>query len=112
EWLLGHDHITSDYEYLAPWGDTLAKQTLRDWYTQYSQNLGNGADLVLGFRTSDVDDDNNIQVAAHDHRENSTRIGLSWRAIDQSCLVLRREDVLRWGNVDENGFMPLTLPGL
>lgn len=112
EWLLGHDHITSDYEYLAPWGDTLAKQTLRDWYTQYSQNLGNGVDLVLGFRTSEVDDDNNIQVDAHDDRENSTSIGLSWQANDQTRLFLRREDVLRWANVDENGFIPLTLTRL
>ena len=112
EWLLGHDHITSDYEYLAPWGDTLAKQTLRDWYTQYSQNLGNGVDLVLGFRTSEVDDDNSILVDAHDDRENSTSIGLSWQTNDQTRLFLRREDVLRWANVDENGFIPLTLTRL
>lgn len=109
EWLLGHDHITSDYEYLAPWGDTLARQKLRDWYTQYSQNLGNGVDLVLGFRTSEVDDDTTALANSYRDRENSTSVGLSWQANDQTRLFLRREDVLRWANVDENGFIPLTI---
>ncbi|NLY59676.1 MAG: TonB-dependent receptor [Gammaproteobacteria bacterium] len=109
EWLLGHDHITSDYEYLAPWGDTLARQKLRDWYTQYSQNLGSGVDLVLGFRTSEVDDDTTALANSYRDRENSTSVGLSWQANDQTRLFLRREDVLRWANVDENGFIPLTI---
>ena len=109
EWLLGHDHITSDYEYLAPWGDTLARQKLRDWYTQYSQNLGSGVDLVLGFRTSEVDDDTTALANSYRDRENSTSVGLSWQANDQTRLFLRREDVLRWANVDENGYIPLTI---
>src|SRR5690606_39534342 len=91
EWLLGHDHITSDYEYLAPWGDTLARQKLRDWYTQYSQNLGSGADLVLGFRTSEVDDDTTALANSYRERETSTSVGLSSQANDQIRLFLRRE---------------------
>lgn len=112
EWLLGHDHISSDYEYLAPWGDTLASQTLRDWYTQYSQNLGNGVDMVLGFRTSEVDDDTTALANSYRDRENSTSVGLSWQANDQTRLFLRREDVLRWANVDENGFVLPTVTRL
>ena len=112
EWLLGHDHISSDYEYLAPWGDTLASQTLRDWYTQYSQNLGNGVDMVLGFRTSEVDDDTTALANSYRDRENSTSVGLSWQTNDQTRLFLRREDVLRWANVDENGFVLPTVTRL
>lgn len=112
EWLLGHDHITSDYEFLANWGDTLAKQQLRDWYTQYSQSFGNGVDLVIGFRTSQVDDDTSALAKNYRDRENSTSIGLSWQANDQTRLFLRREDVLRWANVDENGFISVNVDHL
>lgn len=105
EWLLGHDHITSDYEYLASWGDTLAQQTLRDWYTQFSQDLGNGLNLVLGYRVSEADDDSTASDRAHRDREGSTSIGLSWQANQQTRLFIKREDVLRWANVDENGFV-------
>lgn len=112
EWLLGHDHISSDYEYFTAWGDTLANQTLRDWYTQYSQNLGNGVDLILGFRTSQVDDDTTALADSYEDRENSTSIGLSWQATDETRLFLRREDVLRWANVDENGFIPVSITRL
>ena len=112
EWLLGHDHITSDYENLTSWGDTLARQKLRDWYTQYSQNLGNGVDLVLGFRTSKVDDNTTALANNYRDRENSTSVGLSWQANDKIRLFLRREDVLRWANVDENGFIPVNVDHL
>ncbi|WP_312842266.1 TonB-dependent receptor [Stutzerimonas nitrititolerans] len=104
EWLLGHDHITSDYEYLASWGDTLAQQTLRDWYTQFSQYLGNGLNLVIGYRASEADDESTASSRAHRDREGSSSIGLSWQANEQTRVFIRREDVLRWANVDENGF--------
>lgn len=105
EWLLGHDHITSDYEYLASWGDTLAQQTLRDWYTQFSQDLGNGLNLVIGYRSSEADDESTAASRAHRDREGSSSIGLSWQANQQTRVFIRREDVLRWANVDENGFV-------
>lgn len=105
EWLLGHDHITSDYEYLASWGDTLAQQTLRDWYTQFSQDLGNGLNLVIGYRASEADDESTASSRAHRDREGSGSIGLSWQANEQTRVFIRREDVLRWANVDENGFV-------
>jgi len=109
EWLLGHDHITSDYEYLAAWGDTLAQQTLRDWYTQFSQDLGNGLNLVIGYRASEADDESTASSRAHRDREGSSSIGLSWQANEQTRVFIRREDVLRWANVDENG---LVSPGV
>lgn len=105
EWLLGHDHITSDYEYLASWGDTRAQQTLRDWYTQFSQDLGNGLNLVIGYRSSEADNDGTAATDAHRDREGSSSIGLSWQANQQTRLFIKREDVLRWANVDENGFV-------
>jgi iron complex outermembrane receptor protein len=36
--------------------------------------------------------------------EDSTSIGLSWQANQQTRVFIKREDVLRWANVDENAF--------
>lgn len=101
EWLLGHDHITSDYQ--ASWGSDF-RQTLRDWYTQFSQPLGHDLTLTLGYRASEAEDRNHGAGRTHTDREGSSSVGLSWQANAQTRLFLKREDVLRWANVDENGF--------
>ncbi len=106
EWLLGHDHITSDYQ--ASWG-TDFRQTLRDWYSQYSQSLGSDLTLTLGYRASEAEDRNKSAGKTHTDREESSSIGLSWQANQQTRLFIKREDVLRWANVDDNGFV---LPGV
>tara|TARA_R110000868_G_scaffold39196_5_gene136645 strand:- start:10752 stop:12671 length:1920 start_codon:yes stop_codon:yes gene_type:complete len=102
EWLLGHDHITSNYEYKASWGNTVAQQTQRDWYTQLSQNLGHDLTLTLGYRNSEADDNNKSKQLKHRDSEDSTSIGLSWQANQQTRLFIKREDVLRWANVNDN----------
>ena len=102
EWLLGHDHITSDYEYKASWGNTIAQQTQRDWYTQLSQNLGNDLTLTLGYRNSEADDNSKSEQRKHRDNEDSASIGLSWQANQQTRLFIKREDVLRWANVNDN----------
>ena len=102
EWLLGHDHIASDYQYRGAFSTTLASQTLRDWYTQYSQSLGNGLSLALGYRASEADDNSHGANLKHRDREGSGSIGLNWQANEQTRLFIKREDVLRWANVDEN----------
>ncbi|TBV04332.1 TonB-dependent receptor [Stutzerimonas kirkiae] len=104
EWLLGHDHITSDYENRAAWSDTLSRQTLRDWYTQFSQTFHDDLTLTLGYRASEVDDDNHGLDLEHRDREGSTSIGLSWQIERNLRAFIKREDVLRWANVDENAF--------
>ncbi len=106
EWLLGHDHITSDYQ--SSFG-TNFRQTLRDWYTQLGQPLGNDLTLTLGYRASEAEDRNKGNERSHTDREGSSSIGLSWQADSHTRLFLKSEDVLRWANVNENGF---TLPGV
>jgi iron complex outermembrane receptor protein len=103
EWLFGHDHISSDYEY----NTTTFQQTQRDWYTQLSQNLSQDLTLTLGYRNSEADDNNKSQQLKHRDNEDSTSIGLSWQANQQTRLFIKREDVLRWANVNDNAF---TLP--
>lgn len=107
EWLLGHDHISSDYEYNA----TALQQTQRDWYTQFGQNFGHDVTLTLGYRSSEADDNNKGEQRKHRDREGSSSIGLSWQANQQTRVFIKREDVLRWANVNENNPAYL-LPGI
>ena len=107
EWLLGHDHISSDYEYKDDWSSTVAQQTQRDWYTQLSQKLGNDLTLTLGYRNSEADDNNKSKQLKHRNSEDSTSIGFSWQADQQTRVFIKREDVLRWANVNDNA---ATLP--
>ncbi|HSC83198.1 MAG TPA: TonB-dependent receptor [Pseudomonas sp.] len=110
EWLFGHDHISSDYEYRSAYSATLAEQTQRDWYSQFSQGLGKDVNLTLGYRASEVQDrTRGSDSSSHTDREGSSSLGLSWQATEQARLFVKREDVLRWANVDENAF---TLPGV
>ncbi|WAC45454.1 TonB-dependent receptor [Pseudomonas sp. SL4(2022)] len=106
EWLLGHDHISSDAQ--SSWG-TDFQQTQRDWYSQLSQGLGRGVTVTAGYRSSEADDHNKASRKQHKDREDSTSIGLNWQANQETRLFLKREDVLRWANVDDNAFV---LPGV
>lgn len=109
EWLFGHDQIISDYELSSIFGDTRSRQTLRDWYSQLSQPLGDGLTLTLGYRTSEAKDHNKVAGRKHSDREDSNSLGLSWQANAHTRLFLKREDVLRFANVEDNAF---TLPGV
>jgi iron complex outermembrane receptor protein len=106
EWLIGHDHIQSDTQ--ASWG-TDFQQTQRDWYSQLSQGLGEDVTLTLGYRSSQADDNNQAISQQRKDREDSTSLGLSWQASQETRLFIKREDVLRWANVDDNAFV---LPGV
>lgn len=105
ELLLGHDHITSDYEYGSAFSSTVARQTQRDWYSQFSQGLGHDLTLTLGYRASEAEDRTHGTGSQHTDREGSSSLGLSWQATEQTRLFVKREDVLRWANVDENAFV-------
>ncbi|MDA7088147.1 TonB-dependent receptor [Pseudomonas sp. SA3-5] len=105
EWLIGHDHIASDYQAsyaYYPGFSSDASQTLRDWYSQLSQPLGQNFGLTLGYRASEAEDRNKLSGQRHTDREGSTSIALQWQANQQTRLFIKREDVLRWANVNEN----------
>lgn len=104
EVLLGYDQIESDYQ---AWGSKY-DQVRRDWYTSMSQGLGDDVTVSLGYRTSQVKEDFK-NSSKHNDREESTSIGVSWQISEHVRSFVKREDVLRWANVDENGF---TLPSV
>ncbi|MFZ3022583.1 TonB-dependent receptor family protein [Pseudomonas sp.] len=108
EWLLGHDHISSDYQATYANFASLnsdALQTQRDWYSQFSQPLPHDLSLSLGYRSSEAEDRNQLNGQQHTDREGSSSIGLSWQANRQTQLFIKREDVLRWANVNENAYV-------
>lgn len=109
EWLLGHDHTQSDYQYRSASGATLFRQTLRDWYGQLTQPLGESLSLTAGYRSSEAEDRNKAANKTHSDREESTSLGLNWQISTQWRAFVKREDVLRWANVDENGFVSPTV---
>ncbi|MCJ8170187.1 TonB-dependent receptor family protein [Atopomonas sediminilitoris] len=104
EWLLGHDHVTSDYEYYSSFGDTKFRQTQRDWYGQWIQPLSQSVSLTAGYRSSEAEDRNHSQNNRHTDSQDSTSLGLNWAISQQLRAFIKREDVLRWANVDENAF--------
>jgi iron complex outermembrane receptor protein len=109
EWLVGYDHIQSDYELSSIFGDTRSRQTLRDWYSQLSQPLGEQLTMTLGYRNSEAEDRNLTRNSAQTEREDSTSLGLSFQSNAQTRFFIKREDVLRFANVEDNAF---TLPGV
>ena len=108
-WLLGYDHITSDYELLFNGGGTKIRQSQRDWYTLFNQNLTPDLTLSLGYRSSQVKDTDRVDQEKHHKREGSSSVGLDWQISGNTRAFVKREDVLRWANVDDNG---LTLPSV
>jgi len=103
EWLFGHDHVSSDYQLISAFGATRVRQTQRDWYSQLTQPLGHDLSLTLGYRQSEAEDRNQSLGKRHSDREGSTSLGLGWRPNRATRLFIKREEVLRWANVDENG---------
>ena len=110
EWLLGFDYLKSDYQaayMLYPSLSSDAEQTQRDWYTQVSQPLTDTLTLSLGYRISEVDDRHNGRTRSNN--KDSSSVALGWQMSDQIHAFVKREDVLRWANVNENA---LVEPGI
>ena len=106
EWLFGFDHLKADYQAdyaLYSFLNSDAEQTQRDWYTQLNQPLNDSLTLSLGYRISEVDDRHNGRK--HDDDRDSTSVALSWQFNDQTQLFVKREDVLRWANVNDNALV-------
>lgn len=101
DWLLGHDHTQSDYEYST---NTQFRQTMRDWYGQLTQPLSHSVSLTAGYRSSEAEDRNKGLNKTHTDREGSSSLGLNWQVDGQLRAFIKREDVLRWANVNENAW--------
>src|SRR5690606_36860823 len=57
----------------------------------------------------EAEDRNKAANKTHSDREESTSLGLNWQISTQWRAFVKREDVLRWANVNENGFVSPTV---
>ena len=103
----------TDSEYLLDIPDfffrTDYRQELKDAYAQLVFPLAQQLRLTAGIRASKVDDHDRSNGRRNNDSETLGTAGLSWHINDQMRLLLRRDDTLRYANVDENGF---TLPAI
>ena len=84
-------------------------QELQDAYAQLVYPLAERLSVTAGLRRSTIDDKDKSAGRDDSDAETLGTLGLSWYFSDTMRLLVRRDDTLRYANVDENGF---TLPAV
>jgi iron complex outermembrane receptor protein len=85
------------------------RQEQRDSYAQLVYPLTETVQVSGGARRSEVDDDNRGSDMQNGDGATVTTASIAWQFRPGMRLLLRRDEVLRYANVDENGF---TLPSV
>jgi iron complex outermembrane receptor protein len=80
-------------------------QEQQDAYAQLVYPLTATLQLAGGVRRSEVDDDNRGTDRQNSDGETITTATLAWQFRDGMRALLRRDEVLRYANVDENGYV-------
>ena len=106
---LGMDFTDSDYLLEIPewWTRTDFRQEQQDAYAQFVYPLLPTVSVSAGLRTSEVEDDNRSTGQSNSNSETVTSASIAWQFREDARFIFRRDEVLRYANVDENGF---TLP--
>lgn len=107
----GIDATDADYTLAIPdfFFRTDIRQEQRDAYAQLLYPLSESVQASIGARRSRVTDRNRVTRQHHDDAETITTASIAWQFRPDMRVLLRRDEVLRWANVDENGF---TLPSV
>lgn len=108
---LGFDATDSKYLLDIPdfYTRTDFRQEQRDAYAQLVYPLTNSLRVSAGARRSQVDDHNRETDQNNSDSETITTASLAWDFRPEMRFLLRRDEVLRYPNVDENGY---TLPSV
>lgn len=108
---MGFDATNAEYVLDIPdfFFRTDIRQEQRDAYAQLLYPLSRTVQASLGARRSRVDDRNYVSGLEHDDGETITTASVAWQFRPDLRVLLRRDEVLRYANVDENGF---TLPSV
>jgi len=85
------------------------RQEQRDSYAQLLYPLTRTVQVSAGARRSAVDDDNRGSDLQNSDGATVTTASIAWQFHPAMRVLLRRDEVLRYASVDENGF---TLPGV
>lgn len=108
---IGFDATNSKYEFEIPEYFYLTdfSQEQRDFYALIVHPLSSTVQVSLGARRAEVEDENHGFGTRNSDSEIVTTASLAWQFHESMRLLLRRDEVLRYANVDENGF---TLPSV
>ncbi|MBP6481926.1 MAG: TonB-dependent receptor [Pseudomonadales bacterium] len=108
---LGFDATDSEYLLDIPEFSfrTDFEQEQRDSYAQLVYPLTETVQVSAGARRSEVDDDNRGNDMQNGDGATVTTASIAWYFRPEMRLLLRRDEVLRYASVDENGY---TLPGV
>ena len=106
---LGMDFTDSEYLLDIPdwFTRTDFKQEQQDIYAQLVYPISASLTLSGGIRQAEVDDDNRSTGNGNSTRETISTASLAWQWREDARVILRRDEVMRFANVDENGY---TLP--
>lgn len=107
----GIDATNADYVLDIPnfFFRTDIRQEQRDAYAQLLYPLTSTVQVSVGARRSRVDDRDYVSRTKHDDAKTITTASIAWQFRPDMRVLLRRDEVLRFANVDENGF---TLPSV
>lgn len=81
------------------------RQEQRDAYAQLLYPLGDTVQASVGARRSRVEDRNRVSGTRHDDAKTISTASIAWQFRPDARVLLRRDEVLRFANVDENGFV-------
>ena len=108
---IGLDWTDSDYLLDIPlyYYRTDFAQEQQDVYAQLVYPLTRTIQVSGGVRRSEVDDDNHGTDRQNSDGETITTASVAWQFRDGMRALLRRDEVLRYANVDENGYIEVGL---
>ena len=108
---LGADATDAEYVLDIPafFFRTDIRQEQRDAYALLLYPLSSTVQASIGARRSRIEDRNHVSSMTHDDGETITTASIAWQFHPDMRMLLRRDEVLRYANVDENGF---TLPSV
>jgi iron complex outermembrane recepter protein len=108
---MGYDATNSEYLLDIPdfFYQTDFRQEQRDVYAQVVHPLSQTLQVSAGARRSEVDDENRGSGSRNGDGETVTTASIAWQFSESTRALLRRDEILRYPTVDENGF---TLPGV
>ena len=106
---LGYDWLNSDYQNTSSGYEKDATQLQQGLYGQVSYPFLPEWSVSAGLRQSQADDDDKRNSKDQKEDETTTELGVNWTPTEQLRLFVRRAEVLRFANADENSS---TLPGV
>lgn len=103
---IGFDATDSKYRLDIPdyFFTTDFRQEQRDPYIQLVHPLTTALSASIGVRRASVDDENRSTGKSQSADETITTASIGWQFRDGMRAILRHDEVMRFANVDENGF--------